>query len=105
MKINKLKQFVVSVFLSLVMMATVLAPFAHAYRSRNDPAAAFGMLFVIILVWIIILLICREIYCWYTKVNLRIKIYNEHTELLKGILVACGGKLPKTQQQIDAEKP
>lgn len=83
-----------SLFLSLAMMATFMAPFAHAYRRQADPAAAIGMFFVILLVWVIIILICRELYCWYSKINYRIKIHHEQTELLKGILVACGGTLP-----------
>ena len=104
MKLNKLKQFAVSIFLSLVMMATVMAPFAHAYRRQNDFSSAIGPLFVIILIWIVLFLICREIYCWYSKINLRIKIHHEQTEILKEICRAVGGKLPAAPPD-PADKP
>lgn len=28
-----------------------------------------GVFIVVLLVWLVIMLICREIYCWYCKIN------------------------------------
>jgi hypothetical protein len=93
----KLKQFLISAFLSGVFLLTLAAPYAEAYsrRGSNDFSVVFGPLLIVILVWIVLILICREVYCWYTKINYRIQIHHEQTELLKSICSAVGGKLPE----------
>lgn len=100
MKLNKWKQMFFSLFLSLMIMASILAPYAYAYRRQNDIAMAIGPLLIILLIWIVIILICREIYCWYTKINYRIKIHHEQTEILKEICRAVGGKLPTKPEDL-----
>lgn len=40
-------------------------------------------LIVILVVWLVVLLICREIVCWYWKMNETVKVLKEIRDLLK----------------------
>ncbi len=39
---------------------------------------------IFLIVWIVIFLVCREIVCWYFKINVRVELLREIRGLLKG---------------------
>lgn len=57
----------------------ILPSYAYAY-GQGDFAAS---VFLYLLIAVVIFFICREIFCWYWKINLRIELLKEIRDSLK----------------------
>lgn len=71
---------ITSTFLALMPMALCAqSPISH---SSND---GFGYVLMILLIFFIVFIICRELICWYYKINKMVKNQDEVIRLLKKI--------------------
>lgn len=57
-----------------------------------DSGSIFGPLIITLIVLIIIFLICRELICWYYKINEMINIQNQQNSILNDILTQLKSK-------------
>ena len=67
-----------------------------AFASDNNIMVGVGIL---ILVSILIFLICREIFCWYFKINERVALLTDIRDLLKQGAVAIPASAPRASTE------
>lgn len=63
--------------------STALAQFGQRFTSDQAIASGIGTLIVMLVIFAVIFLIFRELFCWYWKINLRVALLTEIRDLLK----------------------
>lgn len=72
------------VYLPLLFISLFSLPsFAFARSGIDDLFTGLGGLFIFLVIIIVIFLICREIVCWYWKINETLSVLKEIRDLLK----------------------
>lgn len=73
-----------AVFSALLAVAVTLLPgLSHAYGPSGDLGFGFVSLIIFVLVLLAIFLLCREIVCWYWKINKAVLLLTEIRDLLQ----------------------
>lgn len=70
--------------------------------SSGSSGSMVGTLIIILIVLIIIFFICRELICWYYKINRMVELMEEQNGLLKRML--SGGNYQETIDPIQAKE-
>ncbi|MGH6668637.1 hypothetical protein R3O55_012740 [Bacteroides hominis] len=91
-----MKKFTFALFASMPMALLAQAP------ALDSSSNGFGSVLIVLLICIIIFIVCRELLCWYYKINKMVSNQEEIIRLLKKI--AHENDAPTNNTKLGEEK-
>lgn len=69
----------------ILLPAFALIPAIASAQAYHDNSSGFGSFLIMLIIAIVIFILCRELICWYYKINKSISNQEEIIKLLKEI--------------------
>lgn len=70
---------------NVLLFTFVLTPIISNAQAYHDNSSGFGSFLITLIIAIVIFILCRELICWYYKINKSISNQEEIIKLLKDI--------------------